>query len=49
VLEAVSATPFPDWLPAGVMDEASAIGLDAALAALGPTLVTNPRTRNPHE
>jgi hypothetical protein len=42
-------TPFPDWLPAAVMEEASAIGLDAALAALGPTFVTKPRTRNPRE
>jgi hypothetical protein len=42
-------TPFPGWLPASVMEEAKSIGLDAALAALGPTFVTKPRTRNPRE
>jgi hypothetical protein len=42
-------TPFPGWLPAAVMEEAKSIGLGAALAALGPTFVTNPRTRNPRE
>lgn len=42
-------TPFPDWLPAGVMEEAGAIGLDAALAALGPTFVTHARTRKRRE
>ena len=38
-------TPFPDWLPAAVKDEASRLARDAALAALGPALVTNPGQR----
>ena len=35
-------TPFPDWLPAGVMEEANGLDRDAALAALGSTFVTKP-------
>ena len=42
-------TPFPDWLPAGVMEEAMTLDRDAALAALGSTLVTKPGQRNPRE
>jgi phosphoketolase len=40
-------TPFPDWLPAGVMEEANRLDRDAALAALGSTFVTKPGQRNP--
>jgi hypothetical protein len=35
-------TPFPDWLPADAAREASLLGRDAALAALGPSIVTKP-------
>lgn len=42
-------TPFPDWLPAGVMEEARRLRPEAALAALGPALVTKPGQRNPRE
>jgi hypothetical protein len=42
-------TPFPDWLPADVREEAATLGRDAALAALGPSFVTNPGKRNPGE
>ena len=42
-------TPFPDWLPADVMEAAGGVGRDAALAALGSALVTNPGQRNPPE
>jgi hypothetical protein len=42
-------TPFPGWLPDGVMEEAAALDRDAALAALGPSFVTNPEKRNPSE
>lgn len=39
-------TPFPAWLPAGVMSEARNWTLEAALAALGSTFVTNPDKRS---
>ena len=42
-------TPFPDWLPAGVMEEANRLDRDAALAALGSTFVTKPGQRTPRE
>jgi hypothetical protein len=42
-------TPFPDWLPAGVMEEATSLDPGAALATLGPTFVTNTGKRNPGE
>jgi hypothetical protein len=35
-------TPFPDWLPADAAREAGLLGRDAALAALGPSIVTKP-------
>jgi hypothetical protein len=35
-------TPFPDWLPADAAREASLLVRDAALAALGPSIVTKP-------
>jgi hypothetical protein len=38
-------TPFPDWLPPGVMEEANGLDRDAALAALGSTFVTKPGQR----
>ena len=41
-------TPFPDWLPADAAREAGLLGRDAALAALGPSIVTKlgkPRAR----
>ena len=44
-----SETPFPDWLPAGVLDEARSLDPQAALAALGPTFVTNPGQRSVRE
>ena len=42
-------TPFPDWLPAGVMEEARSLDPAAALAALGSTLVTKPGKRTSRE
>jgi len=42
-----SETPFPDWLPAGVMEEAAMLDRDAARAALGAGFVTKPGQRNP--
>jgi phosphoketolase len=44
-----SETPFPDWLPAGVLEEAASLDPQAALAALGPTFVTNPGQRSVRE
>lgn len=38
-------TPFPDWLPADVMEEANRLDRDAALAALGAGFVTKPGQR----
>jgi hypothetical protein len=35
-------TPFPDWLPPDAAREAGLLGVDAALAALGPSFVTKP-------
>ena len=40
-------TPFPAWLPPGVMEEANRLDRDAALAALVPPFVTKPGQRNP--
>lgn len=34
-------TPFPDWLPPDAAAAAGAIGVDAALAALGPGVIPN--------
>ena len=42
-------TPFPDWLPAGVQEEAEKLDRNAALAALGSTFVTNPGQRTTRE
>lgn len=42
-------TPFPDWLPAGVKEEADTLEPKAALAALGSTFVTNPGQRTARE
>jgi hypothetical protein len=42
-------SPFPDWLPAAVSEEAKTLDPDAALAALGPSFVTNRGKRNPRE
>jgi hypothetical protein len=38
-------TSFPDWLSAAVLEEAATLDPDAALAALGPALVTKPGKR----
>lgn len=40
-------TPFPDWLPADVLEEAATLDPGAALAALGPAFVTKPGKRTP--
>ncbi|MGX4643248.1 hypothetical protein [Massilia sp. SYSU DXS3249] len=37
--------PFPDWLPPDVAQAARLLDPQAALAALGPTFVTNPGQR----
>ena len=42
-------TPFPGWLPAQVLNEAQSLDRNAALAALGPTFVTNPGQRSTRE
>ena len=41
--------PFPDWLPADVAEAARLLDPAAALAALGPGFVTNPKPRKGHE
>src|SRR5205085_12294454 len=38
-------TPFEEWLPADAACEAASMMLDQALAALGPTIVTNTKLR----
>lgn len=44
-----SVTPFPDWVPAEVLQAAALLARDAALAALGPTFVTKPGRRSTRE
>jgi hypothetical protein len=38
-------TPFAQWLPADAAHDAAAMTLDQAVAALGPTIVTNAKSR----
>ena len=42
-------TPFPDWLPAAVKEEAETLDRNAALAALGSAFITNPGQRTARE
>lgn len=41
--------PFPDWLPPEAAEAARALDPAVALAALGPTFVTNPKPRKGRE
>lgn len=41
--------PFPDWLPPEAVQEARSLDPATALAALGPTFVTNPKARKGQE
>ncbi|MET0982792.1 MAG: hypothetical protein ABWY02_11875 [Telluria sp.] len=44
-----AAVPFPDWLPPEAARAAQLLDPASALATLGPTFVTNPKTRKGRE